>query len=118
MNIRIVQHDIVSANPEANGRWIAEELNTRESREALLTIFPACTLCGYPLFAAASYEDLQKRAQQVLQQLIAQSEHQAFIVGLPLQLQDSGLCNALVFVHNGTIRATITKKNLSHLEHR
>ncbi|MBQ9638668.1 MAG: NAD+ synthase [Bacteroidales bacterium] len=118
MNIRIVQHDIVSANPEANGRWIAEELNTRESREALLTIFPACTLCGYPLFAAASYEDLQKRAQQVLQQLIAQSEHQAFIVGLPLQLQDSGLCNALVFVHNGAIRATITKKNLSHLEHR
>ena len=113
MNIHIVQHDILTNNPEENLRWILEEIETPASREALLTVFPACTLCGYPLFGSISYIDIQKRAQSVLQELVAHSEHRAFLIGMPLQLQDRGLCNAIVFVQNNAIRATITKKYLN-----
>ena len=113
MKIHIVQHDILTLRIEDNLDWIRAELDTRESREALLTVFPSCTLCGAPLFAAAGYTDLQKRAQAALQQLVALSEHRAFLVGLPLQLQDKGLCNAVVFVQNGAIRAVVTKKYLN-----
>ena len=113
MNVHIVQHNILTNNPEENLNWIMSELDTQESKDALLTIFPACTLCGYPLFGSAAYADLQKRAQAALQQLIQMSEHRAFLVGLPLQIQDKGLCNAIVFVQNGAIRAIVTKKYLA-----
>lgn len=113
MNIHIVQHNIVSLNPEENLKWILEELETPASKEALLTVFPACTLCGYPLYGAVAYTDLQKRAQAVLQELVSHSEHRAFLIGMPLQIQDKGLCNALVFVQNNAIRGIITKKYLA-----
>ncbi len=113
MNVHIVQHNILTNNPEENLQWIMAELDTQESRDALLTVFPACTLCGYPLFGSAAYTDIQKRAQSALQQLVAMSEHRAFLIGLPLQVQDKGLCNAIVFVQNCAIRAIVTKKYLA-----
>ena len=113
MNIHIVQHDVVSNNPEENLKWIIEELERPESKESLLTVFPACTLCGAPLFGSVAYTDLQKRAQLVLQELIQRSEYRAFLIGLPLQIQDKGLCNAIVFVQNCAIRGIITKKYLA-----
>ena len=113
MNVHIVQHNILTNNPEENLKWIMAELDTQESRDALLTVFPACTLCGYPLFGSAAYTDIQKRAQAALQQLVAMSEHRAFLVGLPLQVQDKGLCNAIVFVQNCAIRGIVTKKYLA-----
>ncbi len=112
MNIHIVQHDVRTLAPEENLQWILAELDTPQSHDALLTVFPACTLCGAPLYAAAGYTDLQKRAQAALQELVARSEHRAFLVGLPLQIQDKGLCNAIVFVQNCAIRAIVTKKYL------
>lgn len=118
MNVHIVQHNILTNNPEENLQWIMGELESPESKDALLTVFPACTLCGYPLFGSAAYTDIQKRAQAVLQQLIQCSEHRAFLIGLPLQIQDKGLCNAIVFVQNCAIRATVTKKYLSPDEQR
>ena len=118
MNIHIVQHDIFTNRPEENLQWILDELDSPSSREALLTVFPACTLCGSPLFASAGYTDLQKRAQAALQELVARSEHRAFLVGLPLQIQDKGLCNAIVFVQNCAIRAIVTKKYLAPDEQR
>ena len=118
MNIHIVQHDVRTLAPEENLQWILAELDTPQSRDALLTVFPACTLCGAPLFAAAGYTDLQKRAQAALQELVARSEHRAFLVGLPLQIQDKGLCNAIVFVQNCAIRAIVTKKYLMPDEQR
>lgn len=113
MNVHIVQHNILTNNPEENLKWIMAELDTQESKDALLTVFPACTLCGYPLFGSAAYTDIQKRAQAALQQLVAMSEHRAFLVGLPLQVQDKGLCNAIVFVQNCAIRCIVTKKYLA-----
>ena len=113
MNIHIVQHNVSTNNPEENLKWIMSELETQGSREALLTVFPACTLCGYPLFGSAAYADIQKRSQAALQQLVDMSEHRAFLVGLPLQIQDKGLCNAIVFVQNCAIRAIATKKYLA-----
>jgi len=98
---------------EDNLEWIASELESQDSKEAPLTVFPACTVCGAPLFAAAGYTDVQKRAQAVLQELIARSEHRAFLVGMPLQIQDKGLCNAIVFVQNNAIRGVVTKKYLT-----
>ena len=83
MNIHVVQHDVRTNRPEENLEWIIGELESPESREALLTVFPACTLCGAPLFASAGYTDLQKRAQAALQELVVRSEHRAFLVGLP-----------------------------------
>ena len=112
MNLLLVQHDVRTWAPEENLQWILAELDTPQSRDALLTVFPACTLCGAPLYAAAGYTDLQKRAQAALQELVARSEHRAFLVGLPLQIQDKGLCNAIVFVQNCAIRAIVTKKYL------
>lgn len=113
MNIHIVQHNIDTNNPEANLQWILSSLDTPASRDALLTVFPACTLCGYPLFGSVAYTDLQKRAQAALQELVLQSQHRAFLVGMPLHIQDKGLCNAIVFVQNGAIRGIITKKYLA-----
>ena len=113
MNIHIVQHNIVTNNPEENLQWILSELDTPESREALLTVFPACTLCGAPLYASVAYTDIQKRAQAALQELVNHSEHRAFLVGMPLQIQDKGLCNAIVFVQNCAIRGIVTKKYLT-----
>ncbi|MCR5445182.1 MAG: NAD+ synthase [Bacteroidales bacterium] len=113
MKIHIVQHDVRTLRMEENLEWIVGELESEASREALLTVFPACTVCGAPLFAAAGYTDVQKRAQAVLQELIARSEHRAFLVGMPLQIQDKGLCNALVFVQNCAIRGVVTKKYLT-----
>lgn len=113
MKIHIVQHDIRTLRMEENLEWIVSELETPASHEALLTVFPACTVCGSPLFAAAGYTDVQKRAQAVLQELVARSEHRAFLVGMPLQIQDKGLCNALVFVQNCAIRGVVTKKYLT-----
>ena len=113
MNIHIVQHNIVTDNPEENMRWILEELERPESKSALLTVFPACTLCGYPLYGSVAYTDIQKRAQAALQELVSQSEHRAFLVGMPLQIQDRGLCNAIVFVQNCAIRGIVTKKYLA-----
>lgn len=118
MKIHIVQHDILTLKPEDNRDWIAAELESDASREALLTVFPACTVCGAPLFAAAGYTDVQKRAQAVLQELVARSEHRAFLVGMPLQIQDKGLCNAIVFVQNCAIRGVVTKKYLTTDEQR
>ena len=118
MNIHIVQHDIVSNNPEENLKWILEELETPESKEALLTVFPACTLCGAPLYGSVAYTDVQKRAQAAMQELVQRSEHRAFLVGMPLQIQDRGLCNAIVFVQNCAIRGIITKKYLAPDEQR
>lgn len=113
MNIHIVQHDVATNNPEENMRWIVEELDKPESREALLTVFPACTLCGYPQFGSVAYTDIQKRAQACLQELVERSEHRAFLIGMPLQIQDKGLCNAIVFVQNCAVRGIITKKYLA-----
>ncbi len=79
----------------------------------MLTVFPANTLCGYPLFSSIVYTDLQKQVQAALQECIQRSEHRAFIIGLPLHVQDRGLCNALVFVQNKAIRGIITKKYLN-----
>ncbi|MBR1850818.1 MAG: NAD+ synthase [Bacteroidales bacterium] len=112
MKIHIVQHNIATNNPEANMEWVLRELDSPESREALLTVFPACTLCGYPQYASAAYTDLQKRAQAALQELVARSEHRAFLIGMPLQIQNKGLCNAIVFVQNCAIRGIVTKKYL------
>lgn len=113
MKLHIVQHNVYTNNPEKNLEWILQELDTPESKDALLTVFPACTLCGYPLFASAGYTDLQKRAQSALQELVQHSEHRAFLVGMPLQIQDKGLCNAIVFVQNNAIRGIVTKKYLA-----
>lgn len=113
MNIHIVQHNIATNNPEENLKWILDELDSPESKSALLTVFPACTVCGSPLYGSVAYTDIQKRAQAVLQELIAQSEHRAFLIGMPLQLQDRGLCNTIVFVQNCAIRAIVSKKYLS-----
>lgn len=113
MKIHIVQHDVITNNPEENLKWILEELDTPESKDALLTVFPACTLCGYPLYGSIAYTDIQKRAQAALQELIAHSEHRAFLIGMPLQIQDKGLCNAIIFVQNNAIRGIITKKYLA-----
>ena len=113
MNIHVVQHDVRTCKPEENLEWIKAELSSEASREALLTVFPACTVCGEPLFAAAAYTDMQKRAQAVLQELVLLSEHRAFLVGMPLQIQDKGLCNAIVFVYDGAIRGVVTKKYLT-----
>ena len=113
MKIHIVQHDISTLHMEENMAWIRAELESQASREALLTVFPACTICGAPLFAAAGYTDVQKQAQSALSQLIALSEHRAFLVGMPLQIQDKGLCNAVVFIQNCAIRAVVTKKYLT-----
>lgn len=113
MKIHIVQHDIMSLRPEDNQEWILQELETAEAKDSLLTVFPACTLCGSPLFGAAAYTELQKRTQAVLQQLISYSDHRAFLIGMPLQIQDKGLCNAIVFVQNNAIRAIVTKKYLA-----
>ena len=113
MKVHIVQHDVRTLRMEDNLDWIANELESQDSKEALLTVFPACTVCGAPLFAAAGYTDVQKRAQAVLQELIARSEHRAFLVGMPLQIQDKGLCNAIVFVQNCAIRGVVTKKYLT-----
>lgn len=113
MNIHIVQHNIVTNNPEANLQWIYEELDRPESKAALLTVFPACTLCGYPVYGSVAYTDIQKRAQSVLQELVANSEHRALLIGMPLQIQDRGLCNAIVFVQNCAIRGIVTKKYLA-----
>jgi len=113
MNIHIVQHNIVTNNPEENLKWIIDAIESHDADEALLTVFPACTLCGYPLFGSVAYTELQKRAQAALQSCIEHSEHRAFLVGLPLQIQDKGLCNAIVFVQNNAIRAIITKKYLA-----
>ncbi len=113
MNIHIVQHNIDTNNPEANLQWILSSLDTPASRDALLTVFPACTLCGYPLFGSVAYTDIQKRSQAALQELVLQSQHRAFLVGMPLHIQDKGLCNAIVFVQNGAIRGIITKKYLA-----
>ncbi len=113
MKIHIVQHDVRTLRMEENLEWIQNELDSEASREALLTVFPACTVCGAPLFAAAGYTDVQKRAQAVLQELVARSEHRAFLVGMPLQIQDKGLCNAIVFVQNCAIRGVVTKKYLT-----
>lgn len=118
MNVYVVQHNIITNNPEENLSWIMSELESRESKESLLTVFPACTLCGYPLYGSAAYADIQKRAQSALQQLIQMSEHRAFLVGLPLQIQDRGLCNAIVFVQNCALRAIVTKKYLAPDEQR
>lgn len=118
MKVHIVQHDVQTLGLEENLGWIEAELDSSQSKEALLTVFPACTVCGSPLYAAAEYMDVQKGAQVVLQRLIERSEHRAFIVGLPLQMQDKGLCNALVFVQNGAIRGVVTKKYLSVEEQR
>ncbi len=112
MKIHIVQHDVKTADPIENMEWMKAELASQQSQEALLTVFPACSLCGAPLYAAASYTDLQKKAQSALQELVAESEHRAFLVGMPLQIQDKGLCNAIVFVQNGAIRGVVTKKYL------
>lgn len=111
MKIHIVQHDVLTRRTDENLEWIKAELAA--SGDALLTVFPACTLCGAPLFAAAAYTDLQKRAQVALQELIELSEHRAFLVGMPLQIQDKGLCNAIVFVQNCAIRGVVTKKYLA-----
>lgn len=111
MKIHIVQHDVLTRRTDENLEWIKAELAA--SGDALLTVFPACTLCGAPLFAAAAYTDLQKRAQAALQELIELSEHRAFLVGMPLQIQDKGLCNAIVFVQNCAIRGVVTKKYLT-----
>lgn len=111
MKIHIVQHDVLTRRTDENLEWIKAELAA--SGDALLTVFPACTLCGAPLFAAAAYTDLQKRAQAALQELIELSEHRAFLVGMPLQIQDKGLCNAIVFVQNCAIRGVVTKKYLA-----
>ncbi|MBQ0016237.1 MAG: NAD+ synthase [Bacteroidales bacterium] len=113
MKINIVQHDIRSTRPQENLQWIKEELEKPSAKEALLTVFPACTLCGYPLYGAASYTDLQKEAQAALQELVSISEHRAFLIGMPLQIQDKGLCNAIVFVQNNAIRGIVTKKYLA-----
>ena len=118
MNIHIVQHDIRTNRPEENLEWIKAELQSEGSKGAMLTVFPACTLCGAPLYASAGYTDLQKRAQAALQELVSMSEHRAFLVGLPLQIQDKGLCNAIVFVQNCAIRAIVTKKYLAPDEQR
>jgi len=112
MKIHIVQHDVKTADPIENMEWMKAELASQQSQEALLTVFPACSLCGAPLYAAAAYNDLQKKAQSALQELVAESEHRAFLVGMPLQIQDKGLCNAIVFVQNGAIRGVVTKKYL------
>ena len=112
MKIHIVQRDIRTLRMDDNLEWIKSELESEASREALLTVFPSCTICGAPLFSAAGYTDVQKQAQRVLQELVALSEHRAFLVGMPLQMQDKGLCNAIVFVQNGAIRAVVTKKYL------
>ena len=112
MKIHIVQHDVRTADAFENMQWIKAELASQQSQEALLTVFPACSLCGAPLYAAAAYTDLQKNAQSALQQLVAESSHRAFLIGMPLHIQDKGLCNAIVFVQNGAIRAVVTKKYL------
>ena len=113
MKIHIVQHDVRTLHVEDNLAWIENELDSQASKEALLTVFPACTVCGAPLFAAAGYTDTLKHAQAALQRLVERSEHRAFLVGIPLQIQDKGLCNAIVFVQNGAIRAVVTKKYLT-----
>ncbi len=113
MNIHIVQHNIATNNPEENLQWILRSIESPEADDALLTVFPACSQCGYPLYGSVAYSDLQKRAQAALQVCIEHSEHRAFLVGLPLQIQDKGLCNAIVFVQNNAIRAIITKKYLA-----
>ena len=113
MKIHIVQLDLRTMRVEDNLQRIRKELESEASRQALLTVFPANTLCGSPLFAAAEQTDLQKRSQAALQELVALSHHRAFLVGMPLYIQDKGLCNAIVFVQDGAIRAVVTKKYLA-----
>ncbi|MBP5758282.1 MAG: hypothetical protein J6W45_02635, partial [Bacteroidales bacterium] len=97
MKINIVQLNLATGDVARNLENIQAALDTPQSRESLLSVFPANTLCGYPLYNAVVYNDLQKEAQAALQTLVDISEHRAFIVGLPLHVQDRGLCNALIF---------------------
>ena len=113
MKINIVQLNLATGDVARNLENIQAALDTPQSRESLLSVFPANTLCGYPLYNAVVYNDLQKEAQAALQTLVDISEHRAFIVGLPLHVQDRGLCNALIFVQNRAIRAVVTKKYLN-----
>ena len=113
MKINVVQFNTHTGGISANLEKIKQALDTPQSREALLTVFPANTLCGYPLYGTVVYNDLQKEAQSALQTLVDISEHRAFIVGMPLHVQDRGLCNALIFVQNRAIRAVVTKKYLN-----
>ena len=112
MKINIVQINTKTGNVAENLQKVFDELEKPQSKEALLTVFPANTLCGSPLLSSVVYTDLQKQAQLALQECVQRSEHRAFIIGLPLHVQDRGLCNALVFVQNKAIRGIITKKYL------
>ncbi|MBR4300696.1 MAG: hypothetical protein IKT84_02120, partial [Bacteroidales bacterium] len=112
MKINIVQINTKTGNVQENLQKVFDELEKPQAKEALLSVFPANTLCGSPLLSSVVYTDLQKQAQLALQECVQRSEHRAFIVGLPLHVQDRGLCNALVFVQNKAIRAIVTKKYL------
>ncbi len=112
MKINIVQINTKTGNVQENLQKVFDELEKPQAKEALLSVFPANTLCGSPLMSSVVYTDLQKQAQLALQECVQRSEHRAFIIGLPLHVQDRGLCNALVFVQNNAIRAIVTKKYL------
>lgn len=113
MKVNIVQLNMKTGDVAGNLEKIKNALDTPESKSALITVFPSNTICGYPLYSSVVYNDLQKEAQAALQTCIDISEHRAFIVGMPLHVQDRGLCNALIFVQNKAIRAVITKKYLN-----
>ncbi|MBO4740440.1 MAG: NAD+ synthase [Bacteroidales bacterium] len=113
MKVNLVQLNLATGNVAKNLENIQAALDTPQSREALLSVFPSNTLCGYPLYNSVVYNDLQKEAQAALQKLVDISEHRAFIVGMPLHVQDRGLCNALIFIQNRAIRAVVTKKYLN-----
>ena len=119
MKINIVQSNSFSGKLRENIRRIEETLKSEQSREALLTVFSANNLSGNPLSDMLEYADFHKELNAALQDCIALSEdHDAFIIGMPLLVQDKGLCNALVFIQNGAIRAVISKKNLREEEHK
>ncbi|MBO4741018.1 MAG: NAD+ synthase [Bacteroidales bacterium] len=113
MKINIVQLNLKTGDIAGNLEKVKQALETPQSRESLLSVFPANTLCGYPLYSSVVYNDLQKEAQVALQACVDISEHRAFIIGMPLHMQDRGLCNALIFVQNRAIRAVVTKKYLN-----
>lgn len=118
MKINVVQSNFFSGRLKENVQKVAEVLKSEQSKDALLTVFPANNISGNPLMDKLEYADFHKELNTALQDCIALSEdHDAFIIGMPLPVQEKGLCNALVFIQNGAIRAVISKKNLREEEH-
>ena len=58
MKINIVQINTKTGNVQENLQKVFDELEKPQAKEALLSVFPANTLCGSPLLSSVVYTDL------------------------------------------------------------